>query len=55
MATQPPPDTIEPVSPPETPISVPAQPLPGPPEIEPPVPDRDLPDQAPDEEPVPPY
>lgn len=56
MATQPPPDTIEPGSPPEAPFSEPAErPLPGAPEIEPPMPDRDVPDQAPDEEPVSPY
>ena len=56
MATQPPPDTIEPQSPPEAPFSEPAeQPGPGWPEIEPTPPDRDFPDPAPVEEPISPY
>ncbi|MEN2792068.1 hypothetical protein ABC974_20735 [Sphingomonas oligophenolica] len=56
MATQPPPDTIEPRSPPESPFSEPVErPMPNAPEIEPTPPDRDFPDQAPLEDPASPY
>lgn len=56
MATQPPPDRIDPQSPPETPFSEPPErPMTDFPEIEPTPPDRDFPDQAPQEEPVSPY
>ncbi|MFN4114064.1 MAG: hypothetical protein ACK4GD_09000 [Sphingomonadaceae bacterium] len=56
MATQPPPDTIEPISPPETPAfptpdETPER-LPG--EIQPPGPDIDNPGRGPDETPPPP-
>jgi len=49
----PPPDTIEPQSPPETP-PMPAEPVPGrPDEVHPPVPDFDRPERSPEELPKP--
>ncbi len=54
MASQPPPDIIEPHAPPELPVPGPAEPLtPEVPELVPTLPDRDFPDQTPDEEPAP--
>lgn len=47
------PDTIQPQSPPETPVFDPPEekPVPDTPEIEPPLPDRDRPNRSPDETP----
>ncbi|MES1975156.1 MAG: hypothetical protein V4472_22075 [Pseudomonadota bacterium] len=55
MATQPPPDTIDPHAPPESPPQVwPAEePAPAAPDIIAPPPDRDFPDEAPGEVPAP--
>lgn len=49
MATEPPPDRIEPGSPPETPPETVPELEPIPPEIEPPPPDIDRPGRGPDE------
>lgn len=49
MATEPPPDRIEPGSPPETPPETVPELEPIPPEIEPPPPNIDRPGRGPDE------